>query len=229
MSNLESQLHAVRDGRIHFARFVESTRREFRAMAAYLLRRWSSPEWFGLEDAEQELYLGVWKYVWSYDARRGASLARYVIFNAMGDAKRRLHVARGVPISGSPDHLASCFERTASSLGVEAGEGERIIEELLAEGTEPIDAPIVTASSCRAVASAALPMCSSAEERHAVLAIREAGSLDNAAAVLYDDVDRRTLLRLGSEERAEHFVIKHATALVSRRRVRRALRAVIAD
>lgn len=215
-SNLETMLTRVRAGTIDFGEFVASTRTEFRGMALHLLRKWKAPEWFIVDDVEQELYLGAWNYVWKYDPTnaQGVTFARYIVYNAMACAKRELHKARGVTVHGSPDKKRSQFETPASFLG-EDGEGEALIASILAEGPRAEDA-LIEAETRKRSAVEALRACATPKERYAVLAIREGGSIDDAARVLYEDIDHRITLRLGSEEHAERFIQKHAGAVARR-------------
>lgn len=212
-TNLERQLARVRDGEIDFGQFVPATRREFRAMALYLLRRWRSPDWFTVEDVEQELYVEAWRHVWKFDPSRGVSFTKYITWNVMGAAKRELHRARGAGLHGSPDRRPSRFESNLSSFG-DDGEGDALLVGL-AEPAHAEDAAIA-AQECRRAATSALAACASPSERYVVLAIREAGTVDGAAQVLYDDVDHRTTLRLGCEASAERFVRRHALAVAMR-------------
>lgn len=224
-SNLEKMLWQLRDGKIDFGAFVLGTRTEYRAMAAYLLRRWVGPEWFTQDDLEQELYLETWHHVWGYvgeknghvdyEPGRGVTLSRWVVYGAMGKAKRELHKARGVTISGSPDRKPSNFETPASFIVGDGAEADFIERMLHAE--EPLaDAVLEAVETTRTKATKALQACATKKERYAVLAIRDAGSLDGAARVLYDNVDRRSELRLGCEDAAERFVERHAWKVAQR-------------
>lgn len=215
-------LRLLRDGRVDFGAFVTATRTEYRAMARYLLRRWPAPEFFSAEDAEQELYIETWRHIWGYAGAdggfvdfqegRGATLSRWVVFGAMCSAKRALHKARGVTISGSPDRKKSQIETPASFLGEE---GAALIESILAQPPSA-EHELSQAEETRKAATRALRVCKTPKERYAVLAIREAGSLDGAGRVLYDDVDHRTALRLGCEAQAERFIMKHAGQVARR-------------
>ena len=213
-TNLERMLARTRAGEIDFAQFVSGTRTEFHAMACYLMRRWKTPEWFTVEDVEQELYLEAWRFIWKFDPTLGVSFSRYIIWNAMAAAKREMHRARGVSTHGSPDKRASCFEANLSSFGLD-GEGEALMATLLAEPARAED-ELAQIEATRHAATEALRACTTAKERTAVLAIREAGSVDGAWRVLYDDIDHRIALRLGSEEIADRFVRKHASAVAHR-------------
>lgn len=214
MSNLKEMLMLVRDGRIDFGEFVAGTRNEFRAMACHLMRRWTPPEWFTLDDIEQELYLGAWKYVPKFDPSRGVALDRYIVFNAMSCAKTQLHKARGVTISGSPDKKASNVETPLTFFG-DDGEGEALMTSILSENAKA-EAELIDDEERKRAVAVALQACESSKERYTVLAIREAGSLDAAGRLLYDDIDHRITLRLASEEHADRFVLRHARAIASR-------------
>jgi hypothetical protein len=229
VGNLERRLGQLRVGEIEFGAFVRATRNEYRAMAQYLMRKWATPEWFVLEDVEQELYLDTWRKIGKYDPERvtksgkAPSLQRYIVFNAMGSAKRAMHVARGAGLSGSPDKRPGRFERplshyerdTIDSPSDANNRGNAWIDVILSEENADVEA-LSAAEEVRVAATAALRACETMHERYAVLAIREAGSLDMAPAVLYDDFDHRLDLRLGSEEKAERFVRRHAAAVAGR-------------
>lgn len=212
--NLELQLHLVHDEKIDFGSFVAATRVEFRKMALYLVRRWTPPEWFTLEDIEQELYLGAWKYIWRFDPTRGKSISNFVTYNAIQHAKTALHVARGVTISGSPDRKVSNIETPLSMFG-EEGDGEALMSVILGEAPQAEEA-LIEHEDRKAACKVALRACESQQERYVVLAIREAKSVDGASRVLYDDIDNRIDLRLSSEAHAERFVKRHAIAVVQR-------------
>jgi DNA-directed RNA polymerase specialized sigma24 family protein len=226
VGNLERRLGQLRAGEIEFGAFVRATRNEYRAMAQYLMRKWATPEWFVAEDVEQELYLDTWRKIGKYDPEwrtkggKAPSLQRYIVFNAMGSAKRAMHVARGAGQSGSPDKRPGRFETPLSRYeerqrGQDEGGALGWLEALMSEENADVEA-ISATEEVRAAATAALKACATMHERYAVLAIREAGSLDMAPAVLYDDFDHRLDLRLGSEEKAERFVRRHAAAVAGR-------------
>lgn len=214
MSNLEKMLTLVRDGQIGFAEFVHKTQSEFARMACHLMRRWASPEWFTLEDMMQELYAATWKYLPKYKSSFGVKLSRYIVFNAMAVAKTQLHKARGVTISGTPDKKRSNIETPLTMFG-DDGEGEALMTSILNESPRAEDALIAEEDRKQAI-TVALKTCTSENERYAVLAIREAGSLDDAGRVLYDDFDHRIDLRLHSEAHADRFVLRQARAVARR-------------
>lgn len=216
VSNLEEMLVLVRDKRIDFGTFVKNTKTEFLRLAANLLRRWRSPEWFTAEDVQQELLVGAWKYIWKFDVKRskGMSLSRYVVYNAMAHAKTQLHKARGVTISGSPDRKVSKIETPLTFFG-DDGEGYNLIESILAETPKAEDA-LADEQERKAAVTKALKACETPRERYVVLAIREAGSLDAAGSLLYDDFEHRIALRLPSGEHAHRFVHRQARAVAAR-------------
>lgn len=212
MSNLDEKLAALRAGEIGFDAFVRGTAKEFASMAKYLMRRWTPPEWVTPEDVVQDLYLGAWDAVPRFDPSRGVSLARFVVYGSMSKAKRTLHKARGVTISGSPDRKLSRFELNLSSIH----EGDALAENLLAES--PIaEALLVEREERREAYARAMAVTEpGTRERIAVLAIAEGGDISGAARVLYDDVDVRVDLRLGSEEIAERWIMSAAKAVAER-------------
>lgn len=216
MSNLEEMLVLVHGKRIDFGTFVAKTRLEFHKLACTLMRRWRSPEWFTTEDVEQELYFGASKYIWKYDVKRskGKSIQKFVVYNAMSHAKRQLHMARGVTISGSPDRKVSKIEMPLTYFG-DDGEGMALLESILAETPKAEDA-LIAEEDRKAAVALVLKACDTEKERLVVLAIGEAGSLDAAGRLLYDDFDQRIMLRLPSEEHADRFVHRRASAVASR-------------
>jgi hypothetical protein len=137
-----------------------------------------------------------------------------VVFNAMAFAKTNMHKARGVTISGSPDRKVSCIEIPVSQFG-DDGDGDALLESILAEGAEAENALIAEETRVEAV-TRALKVCQNSRERFAVLAIREAGSLDAAGRLLYEDFDHRIALRLPSEEHANRFVYRQARVVADR-------------
>lgn len=214
--NLEKMFGLLFNGEIDFKFFVDNTKVEFAKLAMSLARRWRLPMWHDLDDVQQDLKLGVWKYIHKYDAIRakGKSLSWFVVFNAMAFAKTNMHKARGVTISGSPDRKVSCIEIPVSQFG-DDGDGDALLESILAEGAEAENALIAEETRVEAV-TRALKVCQNSRERFAVLAIREAGSLDAAGRLLYEDFDHRIALRLPSEEHANRFVYRQARVVADR-------------
>lgn len=211
MASLETTLALVRDGRIGFEQLMTDAQRQFRAMAAYLARRWTPPAWMTLEDIEQELYLGAWKHLWEWEEGRGPSLGTYVVYNSISSAKRSLHKARGAKLSGSPDKNPSRIEKPLSVFP----EGEALAAAMLAE--DPVqEEALILAEDRDAAMKRAFEACETSRERVAVLAIIEGGSIEGGAAVLYDDMRTRVALRLGSEKHAERWVFREAHTAMER-------------
>ncbi len=221
-SNLEAMLAALKENRIDFGRFVLETRKEYRAMAEYLLRRWTPPEWFTAEDVEQEMYLDTWRKYYDGDGGKvrfpkyrpeGATLVRVIVYGAMCAAKRELHRARGAKLSGSPDRNPSRHETPASALWDDGG--DRLVDMILAQPPRA-EVELIDWQEKRLARAKALEACKNKMERCVVLAIREAGSLDGASRVLYEDPSLREELGLESEKQAEKFVSKHAREVARR-------------
>lgn len=223
--NLERQLVALRAKKTTFDKFVHATRVDYERMALYLLRRWNTPSWYSTEDVEQELYMGTWKHIGSYQPGRGPSLKSFVVFNAMAWAKRQLHKARGAK-SGvdekgekltSPDFIPSNFEATFSSgiFGSTAALMQANLDAVFQEEAVA-EAALIEHESRTIALQKAIEACENPKEEAAFLAIRDAGSLDDAAYMLYYNIDDRIAFRLHSEEHAERFVYRQAHAVVDR-------------
>lgn len=225
MDNLERQLDLAYRGKISGNVFVRSTRRDFVHMAAYLLRRWSAPAWYVLDDVVQELLIGAWTTMWDWSAAMGPSLKRFTVFGAISLAKRELHRARSAKLSGSPDRNPSRFERTLSSYG-EAGDGEAMAEARLAQhgpgwagagdGFADAEAYLIAREEAAEGVRDAIAACETETERAVILAIAKAGGVAEGALAVYNDIDARIRLRLVSEEHAERVVARKARAVFRR-------------
>lgn len=90
-----------------FGAFAKATAADWHRMAAHILRRWKTGDDVEVEDVEQELIAGAWKYATTYDSTRGASMAEYLCFNAYSRAKKWVHSHRGVKTHGNPDRKVS--------------------------------------------------------------------------------------------------------------------------
>lgn len=201
-------------GEITFTAFTKHTRVAFARMANHLLRRWTAPSWMVPEDVVQELYLGVWVSLSTYDPSRGVTIGRYLVWNAMNRAKRALHKARGATIHGSADRSPSNIERPLSAYG-EPGDGDLLAEVLLAEA--PQAERVMIAHEDRAMAvTRALQACESATERVAVIALEEGGDVDGAARVLYDHPPFRVALGFVSPTQARRYVRTACTVVAKR-------------
>lgn len=216
--NLETQCEQVFAGRINFTAFFRATHAEFTRMANHLLRRWVAPAWEGVEDLVQELYLGAHEALFGekhWDPKRGVPIARFVVYNSMSYAKRKLHKARGAKLSGSADRNPSRFELPLSSLGADAYYGDYCLDRLLSEQPDA-EQTILVAEQREKSITRALAACKTPRERIAIIALEEGGDVDGAGAVLYDDFPTRIALRLGSEEHATRYVMRAAQSVACR-------------
>jgi DNA-directed RNA polymerase specialized sigma24 family protein len=216
--NLEKQCEQVLAGRITFTAFFRATHAEFTRMANYLLRRWVAPIFQSAEDIVQELYLGAHGAMFGdkpWDPSRGVSLTRYVVYNAMAYAKRKLHKARGAKLSGSADRNPSCFEIPFSLLGADATFADYFGDHLASDTPDP-EHLIERAQEKRDSIARALAACETPRERIAIIALEEGGDVDGAGAVLYDDYPTRIALRLGSEQHAARYVARAAQSVAQR-------------
>jgi hypothetical protein len=222
--NLDKHLAALVSGDEDFGAFVRGTRREFAGLARHLLRHWAAPDWIGPEDVEQDLYMGAHRTLYGkegtepcrYDPTRGPTLAEFVTFGACSIAKREIHKARGVAIHRAPDKKPSPWrERNFSHFATRKPDVDydSIFEAAMAEEAAA-ELQILGREERFAAALAALPACEDVFERIAVKAIRDGGSLEAAARLLYER--HRVPLRLGSVDAADAFVTRHAGEVARR-------------
>ncbi len=220
MKKLSKHLLAYRDGEIDATELLTFVTPDFRRIAKYLMKRWQAPAWFTLEDLQQELLVGVWLYVWQWDETRGISMGRYVVYNAMSVAKRKLHVARGVPLSPHPDRIPSQFEHPVSQLtpAISADKefnAQEWIDDRLFDECSP-EERVGVAEEKKIVVDALLELCESSKEHYVVTAIRDAGSLDAAGVILYDDIHMQMTLDLETEQDA-HTMVRHVAKRIAKR------------
>lgn len=203
-------LALVHDGRLTFNDFISHTRDRWRRFALYLARKWRGPAWHSVEDIEQDLYLGVWSFLWRYDDfyAKKVTLERYVVFNALDFAKKNLHRARGASLSGSADRNPSHIEPPFASWDED---GQAHLESLLTSEATQFD----TVVSLEAVARAKRA-CTSVRELHSVDALARTGDIGEAALRLYGDFDTRLACRFMSEAHAVRVVDAAADAVAQR-------------
>jgi hypothetical protein len=93
---VESAARAAREQEIDFDEFVKRTASWWRMRAGCLVKRYVLPQWFDVQDANQELLLWAWTAVYQYDPSRGTQLGRYVDWNAMKRTVKTMQKVRGV-------------------------------------------------------------------------------------------------------------------------------------
>src|ERR1700676_3294716 len=116
--SFEMQLYDLLNGHITSDKFFRETAEIWLRMAKHLLRRWKSPAWVDEEEIKQELMIGAWRCVWNFEPTHGVTLTRYVAWNAMDYAKKKLHRMRGAKLSGSADRNPSRYEISFSTFDV---------------------------------------------------------------------------------------------------------------
>lgn len=205
-------VRALHDGRVTFNDFARSTRAHWERLALYIARRWRTPEWFAPADIVQELLLGAWLAVWKWDPARGggaASLAKYVVWNAVDKAKKKAHKARGAVLSGNAD----------------ASPGRALLERPISARERPDDWLDVMHNAPpeqherveqRERYAALEAVCDSQRQRVALAALAVSGSLADAAVMLYEDPAARCAARISSPKQAAATVVETAYAVAER-------------
>ncbi len=219
VKNVERHLHLLRDGEIDFTDFASATKPDIAKLGAHLMRRWGNPTWFTLDDLMQEMMIGVWHYIHRWDSSRGVSISRYVTWNAMNRAKRALHKARGAMdlayADTEPSHMEWSIEDCAQGDNFEWQNTQDWVDKYLSE--EASAESLLGEFQERTIFLAPFfEACETKKERHAISAIRDAGTIDGAGNLLFDDYDRRLACRVGSERRARNFITTHATRVAAR-------------
>lgn len=213
---LEVGLRGVRDGRKTFGEFARETMPHWRALARYLLRRWRVAPWASVDDVVQDLLLAAWEHVWKWDERHpgAATLSKYVTYNALDKAKKRIHTYRGASRSGNADCNPSRIMPSPSRLWGE--DAERRAEELTSVPpsqerqvmrAERVGRLIDGACSARerAVLRAALGNGELAE-----VLLGDDGALVRAALGVYSDGDARAACRLRTRTQALRAAVEAA-------------------
>jgi hypothetical protein len=176
---MKHELMALRDGRITFDAFAQQTSTRWRYLAEQLLRRWRAPAAVEVADLQQELLIGAWAVLPRWQPARGTSVERYVIFNAMSQAKRWLHVQRGVRRNRSgphPDRVRSRHPIAVADLEVQ---------------TEPTQTDAIDAK--RRSAEALMKVAALRTDRDKLCAslFTRTGSIDRATDLLWSNLDLR--------------------------------------
>lgn len=176
---MKAELMAVRAGRLTFDQFARQTSTRWRYLAEQLLRHWSAPAAVDADDLCQELLIGAWAVLPRWQPARGASIDRFVVFNAMTTAKRWLHVQRGVKrtrVGPHPDRVPSRHAIAVADPEVQTD----------ADQTDIIDAKRRHAAAMMRIGS--LP---SDRDRICASLVARTGSIDRAADLLWSDQDMR--------------------------------------
>lgn len=108
---MEATATAVFEGRVSFEALVE--KEDWGRLAGDLLNRWPAPGWVDKEDVVQELLIGAYEKIWEFQPDRGVKIGRYVVWNAVDKAKKKIHKWRGAKLHGSSDRNRSRFEKTS--------------------------------------------------------------------------------------------------------------------
>lgn len=207
----------LRDGRIDLAQYMRATRADYDRMAAYLARRWRPPAWFTTEDIVQELYASTWSSIWAFDAER-ASIERYVVYNTISGAKRRLHKARGAKLSGTPDKNPSRIEIPASAM-LRQGADDETLEDIVsrfAACEDTAESMTIRIEDMRERAAHIIAACKTPIEQKVIEALLETGDVDEAGEMLYGDFGFRIELEVGSEEIMAGWAAAVATQVMER-------------
>ncbi len=208
----EKALEQLRIGRITFGEFIALTQTRWEALAALISRRWKMPGWVTRQDIEQELHAGVSEFVWKWSPVYGVTLSRYVTFNAMDKAKKRVHKLRGADYTGRGiDFNPSRYETPISSFATrDGGEESKLLEKLV---TEPEQYERVMR---REAIDRALAACENERELLTVQALAETQSIALAAELLYEDKEARLRCRFSCEKHARK-VVERAAESVARK------------
>ena len=177
---MKEALGQVREGVDTFDSFARATSTRWKRLAHSLLRRWPAGSTVDLDDLTQELLIGAWLAIPQWEEGR-QSLERYVVWNAMTDAKRWLHKQRGANLHGNPDKAESHFA-------------------VLALDDEPIDSEVEAAQE-RIVETLtrlrlACRLLRSEKSATALAAVAVTGSVDGAMVYLHEagySVARKTI------------------------------------
>jgi DNA-directed RNA polymerase specialized sigma24 family protein len=202
---LKPHIEALHEKRMTFAEFERATRAEWTKVARWLHRRWPVPLAVEDEDLVQQLLLAAWRAVGFYDPSRGVAVKAFVFWSAVTDTKRWINEQRGAlrrsDRAQSRHDVAACCLRE-----LEDGDGGQwaFDEEAHRRWTEEAAGAGEEVDLVRLVAS--LPPL----ERHAALAILEAGEAGKAAVERLESVfpwplapeEARRLVREAGEQLA---------------------------
>jgi DNA-directed RNA polymerase specialized sigma24 family protein len=210
MNTFEDLVTAFHDGRITGDQFFRDTYQTWMRIARYLHRRWPLPAWVTDEELVQELMIGAFESIWRYSEHRaqGTTVARYVEWNAIDAAKKKLHKMRGANLHGNRDSNPSRFEISVSAFGDVTPEW---IDGLLVQEAEQH----MRLEQARAEARA-LAACETECERYTVRALAETEDLVEAATLIYEDPETRAACGLTDAAHAGASVAAAAYAVAER-------------
>jgi DNA-directed RNA polymerase specialized sigma24 family protein len=203
----ESQLQDLLNGHITADKFFRDTAEIWKRMAKHLLRRWSSPAWVDVEEISQELMIGAWRCIWNFEPTFGTTLTRYVAWNAMDYAKKKLHRMRGAKLSGSADRNPSRYEIPFTAFDV-------TFEWL--EGKLTTDGEQQDTIEQKENLQHALHACETQAERTIIQALHVTGSIEKAAELIDSERDMRFECMFTSSEQAPYIVAEAAMAVAER-------------
>ena len=168
-------MQLTREGAMPFGTFARTTAHRWQRLAHTLLRRWPGPYAVDEEDVAQELLLGAWLALPRWQPQ-GAPLERFVVWQAMAQAKAWLHRQRAANQHGSRDRNPSRFD-------------------VVAIGDEDIDMAVEAAQEEVVYALERLRLACTllANERAGVglVAMAMAGSVDGGLTLLADETETR--------------------------------------
>jgi hypothetical protein len=215
--SMDRSLMAYREGRTTFGELMRATRKRWERLALGVIRRWRPPAWFTKEDAVQEMLAAVDVLVWDWLPEKGASISKFVTWNAVNETKYAVHAARGVSLHGSPDKVKSVIERPMSSFRRQYEDGdEDAIESVLAEAGFVTQAAHEERVEQRERVQRALAACDSIPEMVSIREIERAGTIEGGARAIWADRNKRALCRVTSEVKAAELVARSAVRVASR-------------
>lgn len=206
-------------GHTTFNEFARATRDHWWRLARHICKWWPPPGWMTRADVAQELLLGAHLHIWRFDASRGVSIGKFVVWNAMTEAKYAVHAARGVSLHGNPDRVKrgnvekplSAYVRRESN----ADDAAHYIEALMlsrgvvSEATQEEDL-----AEAQAV-ERALSACTNDAERAAVSALAASkGDFVGAARAVCANDAARGAMGLRGRARPDEHEARAAAALV---------------